>query len=121
MNRQLPILLILVFTQVAGCTATPGVTDQQTADRPTNLELQVEQFQQAKDLYLQQQYQQAAALFLALAQQGHLDSQYVTGYMYHYGYGLPRNEREALHWISIAAARGHARAQQALQMLEGEP
>ena len=51
---------------------------------------------------------------MPLAQQGHADAQYTIGYMYHYGHGLPRNEKESTRWIATAAARGHSLAQKAL-------
>ncbi|HEC17925.1 MAG TPA: hypothetical protein ENI97_01115, partial [Gammaproteobacteria bacterium] len=71
-------------------------------------------FAQAKQLFAQKRYGQAAALLLPLAQQGYLDAQYSIGYMYHYGLGLPRNEKEAIRWITLAAARGHPLAREAL-------
>lgn len=75
-------------------------------------------FGQARALYQAGDYVAAAGLMKALAQQGHLQAQYALGYMYHYGRGVPHNEREAIRWMSVAAARGHPKAQAALELLE---
>ena len=56
-------------------------------------------------------------MLLPLARQGHKEAQYAIGYMYHYGYGVPRNEKESTRWIATAAARGHVKAQQAMQLI----
>lgn len=110
------VLAVLTLGLLAACTTT----DVQQASRqttPTGSEIQQQQFQQGKAFFQQRQYQQAARLLLPLAQQGHLEAQYAIGYMYHYGYGVPRNERESTRWISIAATRGHPKAIEALQMI----
>ena len=99
----------------------PPQGDQQAVEHLQGLN---QQFLQGKTLFLANKYEEAARLLLPLAQQGHLDAQYSVGYMYHYGYGLPRNEKEATRWITTAAARGHQKAQQALLLLEeyyGQP
>ena len=111
------LLLALAVLLLAACVTVPP---QQVKPKPPLAERQAELFATAKASFQAQDYGNAAALLLPLAQQGHLEAQYTIGYMYHYGLGLPRNEREALHWFSIAAARGHAKAQQALKMLEAE-
>jgi TPR repeat protein len=69
---------------------------------------------QGKTLFLNKQYGPAATLLLPLAKQGHMDAQYTIGYMYHYGYGVPRNEKESVRWIATAAGRGHPQAKEAL-------
>ena len=76
------------------------------------------QVAEGKALFLQKQYEAAAALLLPLARQGNTDAQYTVGYMYHYGYGLPRNEKESTRWIATAAARGHPIAQEALARID---
>ncbi|NOX77179.1 MAG: hypothetical protein GXP17_11345 [Gammaproteobacteria bacterium] len=81
--------------------------------------LQEQQFQQGKLLFLNKAYGDAAVIFLPLAQQGHLGAQYTIGYMYYYGYGVSRNERETLRWLSVAAARGYPKAQKALMRING--
>jgi len=107
--RVLSVLLLLL---PGACTMVPVNNDQPPTT--TRLEVQQKIFDQAKALFLNQQYTQAARDLLPLAQQGHINAQYIIGYMYHYGYGLPRNERESVRWIAMAAARGHPQAKTAL-------
>jgi len=75
-------------------------------------------FKRAKLLYQSKDYAGAADLMRVLAQRGHLEAQYVLGYMYYYGLGVPRNEKEAIRWITTAAARGLPKAMRALQVLD---
>lgn len=104
------LCLLLVLS---ACTTVP-VKPQQRSTSAAQLEQQQQRFAQGKQLFLNKQYAEAASILLPLAQQGHLEAQYTVGYMYHYGYGLPRNEKESTRWITMAAARGHALAQEAL-------
>jgi TPR repeat protein len=108
------ILLIACLLVVAGCTTTT-TKPQRGVDR----EKQAALYQKARQLFLDGNYTEAATILMPLAQQGHPGAQYSIGYMYHYGYGLPHNEREANHWITIAAARGNAKAKKALAIIEG--
>jgi TPR repeat protein len=118
MKRRLPIFLLAVFIfLVSACTTVPV---EQPAKTTPNLELLQQRFQEGKALFLNKQYAEAAGVLLPLAQQGHLDAQYTVGYMYFYGHGLPRNLKEANRWITTAAARGHAKAQEALQMMDAQ-
>ncbi|MDT8384453.1 MAG: hypothetical protein RRB22_08560 [Gammaproteobacteria bacterium] len=107
---------LCLLLSLGACTTTPV---DSAADNAANLlERQQQQFAQGKQLFLDKQYLEAANLLLPLAQQGHIEAQYTIGYMYHYGHGLPRNEKESLRWITTAAARGHPLAQQALAILD---
>jgi len=108
-------ILLMVVLLLGACTTVPE--SKQENKQADKYQLQEGYFQQAKQFYLEQQYTQASRLFLALARQGHRESQYVIGYMYHYGYGMPRNEKESTRWIATAAARGHLKAQEALQLI----
>lgn len=124
-SRQLLSIATLAALSLIGCSAAPvaesGPSDPSPADaRSAQLQLFDQQFVQGRTLFLAGRYEEAAALLLPLARQGHLDAQYSVGYMYHYGYGLPRNYRESNRWITTAAARGHVKAQQALQLLDVE-
>jgi len=115
--RAAPLVLALslfVSLAIGGCTTAAR---QPGGEPASKLEFQQQQFQRGKSLFLNKAYGDAAAIFLPLAQQGNVDAQYTLGYMYHYGYGVPRNKREALRWLSVAAARGHAKAQQALALI----
>lgn len=108
-------LLLSTSLLLFGCATVPN---NKQINRPVNkLHIQNSHFQQARNFFLEQNFGQAASILLQLAHQGHRESQYVIGYMYHYGYGVPRNEKESTRWIATAAARGHAKAQEALQRI----
>jgi TPR repeat protein len=115
--KHLPLLLLLTAGLLLGACTTVPVTP---AKKGMTLETQQEALERAKQLFLSKQYAEAAALLLPLAQQGNLEAQYTLGYMYHYGLGLPRNEREATRWIAVAAARGHPKAKEALKRIEAQ-
>jgi len=106
------IVSVLCLLLISACTTVP-VNDNR-ASATTRMETQQKIFTQAKALFLNQEYTQAASALLLLARQGHTDAQYTVGYMYHYGYGLPRNKKESIRWITTAAARGHPQAGEAL-------
>jgi TPR repeat protein len=107
-------LIACVLLTLAACTTVPVNNQKATrssAQRQAALEAQ---FNQGKTLFLQKQYAAAAKILLPIARQGHVGAQYTIGYMYHYGYGLPHNEKESTRWIAIAAARGHPQAKEAM-------
>lgn len=108
------ILLFSLLLLVA-CSTTP--IEKVSEEKSSILEAQEKRFQLGKKLYLSKQYGPAANVLLPLAQQGHLNAQYTVGYMYHHGQGLPRNEKESTRWITLAAARGHVKAQEALSLI----
>ena len=105
-------ITLCLILGLSACSTLPVEPRQRTSS--AQLELQQQRFTQGKTLYLNKQYAEAATVLLPLAQQGHIDAQYTIGYMYHYGQGLPRNEKESTRWIATAAGRGHALAQKAL-------
>ena len=108
-------LLIGCCLLISACSTAP--TEPTKAERVSILEAQEKSFQAGKKLYLEKQYGQAANILLRLAQQGHLKAQYTVGYMYHHGQGLPRNAKESTRWITLAAARGHEKAKEALDRI----
>ena len=115
-NKWLSVFSALVIALgLSACTTTPVNPQSSTAEQ--RQQLQQARFAEGKNLFLRKQYPEAAAIFLPLARQGHVDAQYTIGYMYHYGYGVPRNEKESTRWIATAAARGHPQAQTALQRI----
>ncbi len=105
-------VLICSLLLLNACSTTP--IEKSSAEKSSILEAQEKRFQIGKELYLGKQYGPAANVLLPLAQQGHLNAQYTVGYMYHHGQGLPRNEKESTRWITLAAARGHIKAKEAL-------
>lgn len=104
--------LFFCVVTLNACSTTPAEISSE--EKMSILENQERRFQMGKELYLNKQYGQAALVFLPLARQGHLNAQYTMGYMYHLGQGVPRNEKESTRWISMAAARGHEKAKEAL-------
>lgn len=116
MNRALVLPLLLAALTLGACTTVPVTPERRGIDAQS----QQQTLQRAKSLYLAKQYAEAAGLLLPLAQQGHAEAQYAVGYMYHYGYGLPRNEKEATRWITTAAALGYPKAQEALRRIEAQ-
>lgn len=100
---------------LSACVTAP--VENQGAPKSAISQIQQQRFLQGKALFKSKQYAEAVGLLLPLAQQGHIGAQYTVGYMYHYGYGLPRNEKESIRWIAVAAARGHLKAQQALSLI----
>ncbi|HFE31972.1 MAG TPA: hypothetical protein ENJ17_01540 [Gammaproteobacteria bacterium] len=118
--RALVLLpLIAVILGLSACTTVPVEPAARTVSPE---EVSAAMFKRAKLLYQSKDYAGAADLMRVLASRGHLEAQYVLGYMYYYGLGVPRNEKEAIRWITTAAARGYPKAMQALQVLDkGEP
>lgn len=113
--RASGITLACSLLLLNACSTTP--VEKSSTEKTSILESQQERFQMGKKLYLSKQYGQAANILLPLAKQGHLDAQYTLGYMYHNGQGVPRNEKKSTHWITMAAARGHQKAREALMRI----
>lgn len=105
---------MIVSVTFSACTSQPIKDQQKPLTSAQRQQTQQVQFAQGKDLFLRKQYAAAASILLPLAREGHTGAQYTIGYMYHYGYGLPRNEKESTRWIATAAARGHPQAIEAL-------
>jgi TPR repeat protein len=110
------LLLALTTLALTACVGVP-VEKRSSPSAAQRLEAQSARFAEGKALFLSKQYAAAAAILLPLAQQGHPAAQYTIGYMYHYGYGLPRNAKESTRWIATAAARGNPQAKQALERI----
>jgi TPR repeat protein len=69
------------------------------------------EFRRGVELYKAERFAEAAALFQALAERGHVLSQRQVGYQYEFGEGLPRNPALAARWYRRAAEQGDAPAQ----------
>jgi len=114
-----PLLLIAVSLGLPACTTVPV---EPVARTVSPREVSAAMFKRARLLYLSKDYAGSADLMRTLAGRGHLQAQYVLGYMYYYGRGVPRNEKEAIRWITTAATRGYPKAMKALEVLDkGEP
>jgi len=55
--------------------------------------------------------EEAAVRFLAAAEKGHAEAQFSLGTACLKGFGVPKNERNAMRWYQRAAAQDHAKAQ----------
>lgn len=113
-KQSCAVLITCALLTLAGCTSVPVKNQKATASSAQRQAALEAQFSQGKTLFLQKQYAAAAKILLPIARQGHAAAQYTIGYMYHYGYGLPHNEKESTRWIATAAARGHPQAKEAM-------
>lgn len=59
-------------------------------------------------------YDRAIQEFRPLAEAGVAEAQFGLGILYTEGTGVPRDQRQAIKWISLAAEQGHALAQLSL-------
>lgn len=109
------LLALCLALPMAACTTLPAEKPARTVSPQ---EIREAMYARAKVLYQSKDYQGAGELMRTLAGRGYAPAQYALGYMYYYGKGMPRNEKEALRWITTAAAQGYAKAEAALRMLE---
>lgn len=72
----------------------------------------------ARDIQ-QGNFAEAYYLWRPRAEAGDAEAQYGIGWMYHNGYGLAINDKEAITWWEMAARQGHIDATFALGMLYG--
>jgi hypothetical protein len=63
-------------------------------------------------------YATALKEYLAMAEQGHADAQYMAGHLYAQGLGTPRDPVQAHLWFTLAAAQSDPFAEEALAELE---
>ena len=68
--------------------------------------------------YRRGDYKNALREFKAAAENGNAAAQYLLGFMYGKGRGVPRNYVLAYKWYSLAAARGNRRAAKSLDFYE---
>lgn len=101
------LLAGLLLLSLSACASLNNKEEQRAQQIATELQ-RAEQAHAAKD------YRSAAAILLPLASEGVAAAEYALGYMYHYGQGLPQDQRMALQWIGRAAAKGYPKAEQAL-------
>lgn len=66
---------------------------------------------EAVEAYGEGDYKKALVGFRELAEQNSVDGQYFLGFFYHNGYGVERNQAEAIKWFLKAANQGNARSQ----------
>ena len=68
-------------------------------------------FQKGADAYKRGDYATTLREWEPLAEQGHASAQSNLGTMYHYGEGVPKDDKTALKWYRLAAEQGDAYAQ----------
>lgn len=68
-------------------------------------------YRQAVYYYDEKDYKSAMPLFLKAAEQGDSKAQCSLGIMYHYGFGVVRDDRKATEWYRKAAELGNPNAQ----------
>jgi uncharacterized protein len=67
--------------------------------------------------YDRQDFTKAARLFFALAERGNAQAQSRLGFMYEYGFGVPKNYEAAAWWTMRAAEQADASAQYRLGLM----
>lgn len=65
-------------------------------------------------LYKTQRYQESRAVIERAAASGHPFGQFALGVLYQYGYGVPKDETQAIEWYRKAAEQGYGEAQRKL-------
>lgn len=68
-------------------------------------------FEEAMTDYQNDKYNYAADSFKKLAAFGHANAQFMLGYMYTHGEGVPKNYNKAFEWYLLSAKQGHSSAQ----------
>jgi len=77
-----------------------------------------EELQQGRLTFESGKFERAFCQLLPLAVDGVCEAQYAVGYMYYYGYGVPRDTVSGLFWIKRAADQHYHPAVQALLVIE---
>jgi uncharacterized protein len=74
-------------------------------------------FEEGHAAYERQEYAKAIGILRPLAEGGNADAQNIVGRMYSLGQGVPKDEGEAMKWITLSAGNGNLEAQEALAVL----
>ena len=70
-----------------------------------------QRFHEAKEALQVEDIDRAYELLRLLAEQGHIDAQFMLGIIYSSGLGKPEDMTQAAHWYRLAAEQGHVDAQ----------
>lgn len=79
-----------------------------------------EDYQAAKVNFAEGNYKKSFRFLLPLAAECQPRAQYAIGYMYYYGYGVPRDEEAGFYWIKAAAKQCYQPAIDALALIAAE-
>ena len=93
-------VLVVVFVAIAGCG------DQSQKDAAS--------YQEGIDAYAQGNFAVALKKLQPMAEQGNADAQLRLGLMYREGNGVPKDDKQAVAWLSKAAEQGNMEAQENL-------
>ncbi len=63
-------------------------------------------------------FKEATVQHEAYAKQMYAEAAYMRGMFYHFAYGTPKNDEEAVWWLSTAAKMGHEEAEKLLKTIE---
>jgi len=72
---------------------------------------QEERFEEAENLYYDDNFEKAVPLLEALAKEGHAEAQYILGDCYADGEGVTQNDAKAIEWYKKSAEQGNVDAQ----------
>lgn len=107
-------LLLGAILLIGGCAGTFKSAEQK--DQAAAHDRQG--YKHAESAYLAGDYPQALRILHPLADEGDAEAQYILGYMYYYGQGVPSDPRAAREWIGKSATQGHDKARIALSRFE---
>lgn len=74
--------------------------------------------QSGKSYFIEGNYKEAFHRLLPVAACGDRQAEYAVGYMYYYGYGVPRDGESGIFWMNKAAAQGYQPAIRALNLIK---
>ncbi|MCU7940279.1 MAG: SEL1-like repeat protein [gamma proteobacterium symbiont of Bathyaustriella thionipta] len=120
-------LFLLFFTIsiiLSGCNASIPKNENLQELSKTNAEQEIEPGSDAyylniaKDLYAAQQYKQVYKITTALAEKNNVEAQYLLGYLYYYGQGVPVDIKQGEKWITRAADSDYRPAIEALVLIK---
>lgn len=114
---SLPVRGSMAKTFVSVCVLTVIILVVHQASVHAGSKARIEK---AAALMEQGDYAPAYCIWMALAEDGNSEAQYILGWMYHNGYGVAIDDQHAYDWWAEAANEDHVEAQFALGMLLSE-
>lgn len=110
--RLLRLALVLCVLILQACAAAPPKPPPQSAADSATLEA-------AKVDFAAGNYSKVVELLTPLAAEGNPAAEYALGYMYYYGYGVPKDRDTAWKLMDHAAVQGYKKAQDAQLLRSG--
>jgi len=122
------IVLLLIMLTVNGCSLLTSETSNDKSSSNKQLSEDIGEkttpgtddfyMNIAKDLYTAEQYKQAYQISAELAKKNNVEAQYLLGYLYYYGQGVPLDVKQGIKWISASANSGYRPAIEALVLIK---